>query len=473
MSDEATLDECTASGQTETNQDVPPPTELTGVPDDWANVRLAEVAESDNGAFVDGPFGSNLKADEMYADGYARIIQLQNIRESKFVDANHRYISENKFKELSRHGAEAGDLAIAKMSEPVARACLLPDIEDQYLVVADCIKLSVDESAHNTQFVMLTLNSRPVWKQAFARSRGTTRKRINLTQLKQVKVPSPPLPEQRKIAAVLYTVDRAIEKTEEVIGQSERVLKGLNQDIFTTGYYLHSEFRDVRLGPIRTSIPKDWSVKWVSDYFDIIDGDRGKNYPSGSDFSDRGYCLFLSATNVTEDGLKFDEAEFITQQKDDDLRLGKLKRGDIIMTTRGTVGNFGLYDECVDYDNVRINSGMVILRPKANTTCLKYYYHFFRSGIFQRQINATSYGTAQPQTSVTDIKKMGALEPGEDEKKQISKLIECAISKIQTHKKYRNKLQLIKRGLMQDLLSGIVRTADANIEVPDEVAQHG
>ena len=306
-----------------------------------------------------------------------------------------------------------------------------------------------------------------------ALSHGSTMKHLRKADLVNLQTEIPPIKQQRKIATILYNLECVIKKTKEIITQLEQVRKGITQDIFTTGYNSYDEYTQVRLGPVNTSIPKDWSVRSIPDYFEIIDGDRGKNYPSGSDFSDEGHCLFLSATNVTEEGLKFDETEFITQEKDKELRKGKLKRGDIIMTTRGTVGNFGLYNEHVDYDNIRINSGMVILRPKENVASTKYYYHFFRSGIFQKQINATSYGTAQPQTSVTDLKKMGVLDPGDEEKKEIAEIIENIVSEIQIQKEYRGQLAKIKQGLQQDLFSGTVRTTDTNIEVPDEIVQHG
>lgn len=95
---------------------------------------------------------------------------------------------------------------------------------------------------------------------------------------------------------------------------------------------------------------------------EIIDGDRGKNYPKQDEFYPQGYCLFLNTGNVTKEGLIFEENQFITKEKDEALRKGKLKRGDIVYTTRGTVGNAGYYNSNVPYENVRINSGMVILR---------------------------------------------------------------------------------------------------------------
>jgi len=63
-------------------------------------------------------------------------------------------------------------------------------------------------------------------------------------------------------------------------------------------------------------------------------------------------------------GIKFDfdEVAFISKEKDGQLRKGKLNRNDVVLTTRGTVGSVAIYDNSVPYDNVRINSGMLIFR---------------------------------------------------------------------------------------------------------------
>jgi type I restriction enzyme S subunit len=88
--------------------------------------------------------------------------------------------------------------------------------------------------------------------------------------------------------------------------------------------------------------------------FEIIDGDRGKNYPKQNEFSDSGYCLFLNAANVTKNGFNFSESQFIAEQKDDVLRKGKLQRDDVILTTRGTIGNAAHFSESIPYDQMRI-----------------------------------------------------------------------------------------------------------------------
>src|SRR5258708_3675943 len=99
-----------------------------------------------------------------------------------------------------------------------------------------------------------------------------------------------------------------------------------------------------------------WQTKHLIDApLAIIDGDRGKNYPSQGELRPSGDCLFLSAANVTSHGFDFSECQFISRQKDEALGKGKLSRNDSVLTTRGTVGNVAYYDINVPFEDVRIN----------------------------------------------------------------------------------------------------------------------
>lgn len=140
---------------------------------------------------------------------------------------------------------------------------------------------------------------------------------------------------------------------------------------------------------------------------DIIDGDRGKNYPKQNEFHNNGFCLFLNTGNVTTDGFSFVENQFITEEKDNALRKGKLQRGDIVYTTRGTVGNAGFYSNAVPYDNVRINSGMVILRCNNLIVDTRFLYQILKSSYYRPYFKKYCTGSAQPQLP---IKNMSTIE---------------------------------------------------------------
>lgn len=139
---------------------------------------------------------------------------------------------------------------------------------------------------------------------------------------------------------------------------------------------------------------------------EIIDGDRGKNYPKQDEFYPQGYCLFLNTGNVTKEGLIFEENQFITKEKDEALRKGKLKRGDIVYTTRGTVGNAGYYNSNVPYENVRINSGMVILRANGEIVDARFLYQILKSEYYRTYFKQYCTGSAQPQLPIKNFSQI-------------------------------------------------------------------
>jgi len=458
---EITLDDFNEHEEGSANNEIAPPTELAKIPIDWSSTRLDDVALDTEGAFVDGPFGSNLKANEMIEDGYARVVQLQNIRPSKFIDSNYKYINEEKFEELKRHGAEPGDLAIAKMAEPVARACLLPEIEDQYLVVADCIKLSVDESEHNSIFVLFALNSRPVWKQAFSRSRGSTRKRINLTQLKQVQIPSPPLPEQRKIATVLYTVDRAIEKTDELVSQTERVKTGLAQDLLNHGINNQQMAQsNSRFG----LLPDSWKLQPLKQVGEIA----GRTAPEKDDTECWGGDIpWATPSEITSlIGQTIDDTEeHITKLALEKVSSNLLPPMSVLMTTRATIGKCA-----VNTVEMTTNQGFKNLIPGEE---LDTWYAYYRLDYERDYLASLSKGSTFPEVGKDTVENFLIPIPPISEQREIGELLRSVDKQILCYKNDKSHYERLKRGLMQDLLSGTVRTTDTNIEVPDEIAQYG
>ena len=180
-------------------------------------------------------------------------------------------------------------------------------------------------------------------------------------------------------------------------------------------------------------------VQLESTGIDVIDGDRGKNYPHQNELLDTGFCLFLSAKNVTKSGFNFFETKFISQRKDALLKNGKLKRGDIVITTRGTVGNVALYSPQIFYDNVRINSGMLIIRC-TNNISNQYLYQVLRSEWFQKQIMAVQSGSAQPQLPKSHFLKMYIPLPSLPIQEKIASILQLIDDKVMTNNAINNNL---------------------------------
>ncbi|MBD2137798.1 restriction endonuclease subunit S [Anabaena sp. FACHB-1237] len=204
-------------------------------------------------------------------------------------------------------------------------------------------------------------------------------------------------------------------------------------------------------------IPDDWEVKNFEEIGKVINGDRGANYPSNNELFENGYCLFLSAKNVTKEGFKFLECMFITQEKDRLLGNGKLIRNDVVLTTRGTVGNIAFFDDSVGFNHVRINSGMVILRNESKYLDTSYLYGILKSDIVQNQIDRIVFGSAQPQLTVKGISQFKIPCPPLTEQKAIAQVLSDIEAEIEALEKKRDKYKAIKQGMMQELLTGKTR----------------
>lgn len=200
-------------------------------------------------------------------------------------------------------------------------------------------------------------------------------------------------------------------------------------------------------------IPRDWDALDYTAFGQIIDGDRGIDYPGAGDLQDDGHCLFLNAGNVTKKGFRFDECQFISLEKDKKLHKGKLTRGDVVLTTRGTLGNFAYFDNEVPYDHIRINSGMVILRNVSPKVSNAFQYHVLLSRIVQSQIERLSFGSAQPQLTVKGISTLKIpLPPTKAEQDAIAQALSDTAELIESLYQVIAKKRHVRQGAIQRLL---------------------
>ncbi len=232
-----------------------------------------------------------------------------------------------------------------------------------------------------------------------------------------IELPIPSIEKQREIVKEYNVVNNRIKLNKEINQKLEEIAQALYKHWFVDFEFPNKEGKPYKSSggkmiyneELDKEIPEGWIASSIDEICDIEDGDRGKNYPKKEEFSDDGYCLFLNAGNVTKSGFDFSNNSFVNKEKDELLRKGKLKRKDVVMTTRGTVGNIGYYNDNLDFENVRINSGMVILRnPKISF----FLYTKMKSAEMKDLIMNHLSGSAQPQLPITDIKRMKFPMPG-------------------------------------------------------------
>lgn len=224
------------------------------------------------------------------------------------------------------------------------------------------------------------------------------------------------------------------------------VIKLQQQELALLDELIKARFVEMFGDPIINSFGID--IKSMTDVCEIIDGDRGKNYPTADEFSDEGYCLFLNAKNVTSTGFNFDTCMFVTKEKDAVLRKGKLSRGDVVLTTRGTLGNLAFYTEDIPFEHVRINSGMVILRMKQDVVDEVYFIEQFKMQLADIREKIAS-GSAQPQLPISTMNKINILIPDIEKQRQFADFVHQVDKSKAAVEKELKKTQLLFDSLMQ------------------------
>ena len=224
--------------------------------------------------------------------------------------------------------------------------------------------------------------------------------------LKEVNIEYPDEKSQQEIVVVLDKLTKIIEEREQELLKLDELIKARFVELFGD--------------PIINS--ENLPTMPMTKVCEIIDGDRGKNYPTADEFSDDGYCLFLNAKNVTSSGFNFENCMFISKDKDEALRKGKLSRGDVVLTTRGTLGNLAFYTDGIPFENIRINSGMVILRMKQGVVDEIYFIEQFKMQLDDIKEKIAS-GSAQPQLPISTMNKIQVLVPGIEEQREFANFV--------------------------------------------------
>ena len=261
---------------------------------------------------------------------------------------------------------------------------------------------------------------------------GVGLQHITKKELENIDIPVVSKSEQLQIVQILT-------KTENLI--SLRIIELRQLDTL-----IKSRFIEMFGNPLSNS--QGLNSMPMTDVCDIIDGDRGRNYPSANDFYEDEYCLFLNAKNVTSNGFSFGSCMFITKEKDQCLRKGKLKRGDVVLTTRGTIGNLAYYTDEVPYENVRINSGMVILRMHKYTVNEVFFIEQFKMLLDDIKAKIAN-GSAQPQLPISTMNKIVMIIPDISKQNQFADFVaQVDKSKLAVQQSLA-ELETLKKSLMQ------------------------
>jgi len=200
------------------------------LPEGWVMALLADLAENPKNDIVDGPFGSNLKANE-YTETGVPIVRLQNIKRNYFLNKNIKCVTTKKAKQLARHSFMPGDLLITKLGAPLGVACIAPHDFQEGIIVADIVRARLPEDKVNTKYIAYLINSPSVIQQFKRNTKGTTRPRVNLKFMRSLQLPIAPYEQQKHIVTKIEELFSHIDAGIEALKKSQQLLKQYRQSV--------------------------------------------------------------------------------------------------------------------------------------------------------------------------------------------------------------------------------------------------
>lgn len=426
-------------------------------PSEWKKVQLDEIVTSTR-------YGAS-EAAESYDPDKPRYIRIKDIDELGQLK-QHEKASLSR-KRADGYFLEIGDMLFAR-SGSVGRTYLYNPEDGECCHGGYTINHKLAGPV-NRRYLHQFTKSPFYWRWIERVAKTGAQSNINANEFGSLLIPIPPLPEQRKIASVLTTVDEAIQKTEAVIEQAKRVKRGLIQDLFTLGIEKSRGVKDTYFGPVSTEIPEDWEKTRIKDLFDEYQ--LGTTERGASEEAEQ--IPLMKMGNLGFGTWDFTKVEMINRSQEL-VEKYRLQRGDLLFNTRNTpqlVGKTAVWDrdETAIYDN-----NLLRLRFGEDIASGHFINYFFSSSIGRRQLRARVHGTTSVAAIYwSDLKQVEIPVPATEEQHVIVDRLRSIDKQIDAANGNRDQLKRLKRGLMQDLLTGRIRTADKDIAVLDKVTAHG
>lgn len=335
---------------------------------------IASVARP--GGFHDGDW---VESKDQDPDGEIRLLQLADVGDGRFRDRSDRRMNEEAFERLNCSPVWPGDVLIARMPDPLGRACIVPNGLGRAVTVVDVAVLRCDDARADRRYVAYAINATPTRTYMESLQDGATRQRIPRKRLGRVRIPFPLLDEQRAIADYL---DRETARIDTLIEEQHRLIEMLRE-----------RRRSVASDLLGDRVGQGTRLKWFFDELDRRAGVEADTLP-------------LMSVSISWGVRRRDEV-IQDESRADDLSNYKIcRRGDLVINRmRAFQGALGFAQEdglvSPDYAVLRANSQVsgewlsAVMRSDA-----------FVSEMSQRVkgIGSTNLGSARtPRINIADL----------------------------------------------------------------------
>jgi type I restriction enzyme S subunit len=415
------------------------------IPPEWELVAIDEVCTLGGGK-------TPSKSNEAYWGGSIPWVSPKDF-DGVSLEQTEDNLTQQGVAEPSINLYETGDIAMVVRSGVLRHSLPVAQLEVEMAVNQDIKVLQPDTTKITSDYLLNILLYEADRIRASCVKTGTTVESVETAFLKSYKLPLPPLPEQRRIADILSIVDEQVQQIDETIKKTKELKRGLMQDLLTQGIG-HDDYEDQYLGPRKIEIPTEWRKARLEEVSEIIT--RGKQ-PT---YVEEGGFPVLNQSCIYWDGFHPEELKRLDSDVADGWKDKYwIKEGDVLInsTGKGTLGR--ALEWTKESDTHALDSHITRVHPDESVLDPTYFRFYLESNHGQKMLYAfcVAGSTGQIELSKTDLQTMPILLPPVEEQREISEAFHRVNKKLQDEQERKDELQELKRGLMQDLLTGEIR----------------
>ena len=409
------------------------------IPDSWEWIRLGNICEP-----IRYGFTSSAKDN-----GNSKLVRITDIQNNNVNWNNVPFCDVPKVK-LKDLQLKTNDILIARTGGTVGKSFVVKNISEVAVFASYLIRIRLIDN-ELIDFVKYFLDSPYYWQMISLKQSGTGQPNVNATKLSEILIPIPPIEEQKRIVAkiekLMPLVDEYAEsynRLQKIDNEFEDKLKQSVLRYAMEGKLVKQDPSDepdselikkienkkaelIKEGKIKKSkklpaitddekpfdIPDSWEWVRLDSLAQVLNGDRGKNYPGKEYWISEG-IPFINAGALGEKNINKSKINYISEQRYKLLRAGFIKNNDILYCLRGSLGKMSIS---------RINIGAI-----ASSVCiirlfddriLNYIWVALSSEFGKYLIKEFENGTAQPNLSANNIKKYYLPIPPLEEQKRI------------------------------------------------------
>lgn len=400
---------------------------MSGMPRGWGEATLDELVTA-NGLVTDGDW---VESKDQDPNGEVRLTQLADVGEGEFRNRSDRYMTLQRAEELGCTFLQAGDVLIARMPDPLGRACIFPGLSQPAVTVVDVLVFRSGTDLVSPQWIMSAINATETRQKIIAQASGTTRQRISGGNLKRLPLPLPPLAEQKRIVAKLDALNAKSARARTELARIETLVSRYKQAVLSKAFSgeLTREWRHDGEWPVPVRLDD------VAGSFAY--GSAAKSQKSGS-------IPVLRMGNI-QNG-KLDWMDLVYTDDKDEIDKYRLVPGDVLFNRTNSpalVGKTALYNGERD----AIFAGYlirIVAGPHLDARYLTYALNSPSGREFSW--NAKTDGVSQSNISASKLKEFAFAVPPLKEQHEIVRRIESAFAKIdRLAKEAKRALELVGR----------------------------